>query len=196
MIYSADIAAGSLKLAETRIIAGLLLKGLREEEFWNTVMYENILQARNVASARRYARLILNRLSSMTEELWILIHDGSKEIATHAAFAAAVKHSRLLGDFLDLVVRQEYRTFGKVLPKRIWEPYLEDCRARDPEMPQWNDSTIRRLRSSVFQILAQAGFIDNTRSLNLQNVRIVHEVVDYLEIHQENYVLRCFTISP
>ena len=39
-------------------------------------------------------------------------------------------------------------------------------------MPQWNESTRRRLRSSVFQTLAQAGYIENTRSLKLQNVHI------------------------
>ena len=63
----------------------------------------------------------------------------------------------MLGDFLDLVVRDQYRVFATALTEQLWEDYLDDCRGRDPDMPQWNESTRRRLRSSVFQILAQAG---------------------------------------
>ena len=36
----------------------------------------------------------------------------------------------------------------------MFSDYLEGCRERDPDMPQWNETTRRRLRSSVFQMLA------------------------------------------
>ena len=48
-------------------------------------------------------------------------------------------------------------------------------------MPEWSESTIDRLRSSVFQILAQAGYIESTRTLKLQTVHIAREVLQYLE---------------
>ena len=85
-------------------------------------------------------------------------------MATHAVLAAAVKHSPLLGDFLDLVVREQYRLFSPTLSKTIWDDYLDGCRERDPDMPHWNESTRRRLRSSVFQMLAQAGYLEDTQS--------------------------------
>ena len=56
-----------------------------------------------------------------------------------------------------------------------------DCRGRDPDMPLWNESTTRRLRSSVFQMLAQAGYIEDTRTLKLQTVHIAAQVLDYLK---------------
>ena len=114
----------------------------------------------------------------------------------HAALAAAVKHSALLGDFLDLVVRDQYRVFAKTLTNKLWEDYLDDCRGRDPDMPLWNESTRRRLRSSVYQILAQAGYIDNTKQRTLQAVHVAAQVVSYLEEHDEHYVLRCIQVSP
>ena len=123
--------------------------------------------------------------------LWQLVRDGSLPVATHACLAAAVKHSTLLGDFLDLVVREQYRLFSPALSPSMWERYIDDCRARDPEMPVWRDSTIRRLRSSVFQILAQAGYIESTRTLKLQTVHIARDVLRFLEAHDEQYVLRC-----
>ena len=48
----------------------------------------------------------------MGPDLWKLVRDGKGTVATHAVFAAAVKHSPLLGDFLDLVVGEQYRLFS------------------------------------------------------------------------------------
>ena len=132
----------------------------------------------------------------MDAEFWRLIRDGSLIVATHACLAAAVKHSALLGDFLDLVVREQHRLFNPMLTPSLWEHYIEDCRARDPEMPLWSESTGARLRSSVFQILAQAGYIGSTRTLKLQTVHIAREVLRYLKARNEEYVLRCIQVSP
>lgn len=194
--YGAELTAGALKIPESRIIADLLLRGVEPDEWQESLYEQNALQARNLATARRLARLIRQRLELMDEGLWRLIRDGSQTVATHASLAAAIKHSALLGDFLDLVVREQYRLFASKLSLTLWEEYLNDCRGRDPDMPLWNDSTRRRLRSSVYQTLAQAGFLDSTRTLRLQPVHIASEVLSYLRDHREEYVLRCIEVSP
>lgn len=194
--YRADITAGSLKVAESRIIADLLLREVDRQHWNHALRTENVLQARNPATALRLARLICQRLELMDAGLWILVRDGTSIIANHALLAAAIKQSVLLGDFLDLVVREQYQLFAPTLSKALWDRYLGDCRGRDPEMPQWNESTKRRLRSSVFQILAQAGFLENTRTLRLQPVHIASQVLSYLHEHNEAYVLRCIQVFP
>ena len=196
MAYRADLTAGALKLAESRVIAGLLLRGLSSQG-WRTVIHgQNVLQTRSPASATRLARLIRARLERMDAELWRLVADGDAMVATHALLAAAVKQSALLGDFLDLVVREQYKLFSERLSNSLWDHYLDDCRGRDPQMPEWQESTRKRLRSSVFQILTQAGYLRDTRSLKLQTVFIATEVIDYLKRHDEPYVLRCLLVSP
>jgi hypothetical protein len=184
-----------LKVAESRVVAGLLLRGIDKDGWRKAIFEENVLQARNPATAKRLSRLIRGRLETMGPGLWRLLRDGTATVAAHAALAAAVKHSRLLGDFLDLAVREQYRLYGVSLSNGLWDEYLEDCRGRDPEMPAWNESTKKRLRSSVFQILAQAGYIENTRSRKLQAVDISPEVVRYMEGHNEHYVLRCIKVA-
>lgn len=196
MRYRADITAGSLKVAESRIVAGLLLEGVNGNAWKEEIQKNNVLQTRNPASAIRMGRLIRKRLELMKPALWMLVRDGTGIVATHAVLAAAVKHSQLLGDFLDLVVREQYRIFGTNLSNQLWDDYLADCSGRDPDMPFWNESTRRRLRSTVFQVLVQAGYMDNTRSKRLQTVHIASEVLRYLEEHHENYVLRCIQVAP
>jgi len=195
MRYKADITAGSLKISESRIIADLLLKGIDETSWKEAIQNENILQVKNPATAIRIGRLIRKRLELMTPDLWRLVRDGTGTVTAHAILAATVKHSPLLGDFLDLVVREQYRVFNMALSNKLWSNYLDECRGRDPDMPIWNESTRKRLRSSVFQILAQAGYIENTRSKKLQTVHIASQVLQYLEKNKEHYVLHCIKVS-
>lgn len=194
--YRADIAAGALKLPESRHIADLLLRRVDAEGWRDAIITRNVLQARRPATARRLTKLIRTRLETMGPDLWKLVRDGDGTVGTHAAFAAAVKHSPLLGDFLLLVIREQYRLFSTALSNRLFAAYLEGCRERDPRMPQWREATCMRLRSSVYQMLAQAGYIENTRNLRLQSVHFAHPVLRYLKVAQEDYVLRSIQVAP
>lgn len=194
--YRADITAGSLKVAESRVIADLLLKQADNAAWKAALREENVLQTRSPKTADRLALLIRNRLETMTPDLWKLVRDGNATVATHACLAGAVKHSVLLADFLELVVKEQYRIFAKRLTYQMWDDFVADCQSRDAELPEWSESTINRLRSSVFQILQQAGYIDSTKSLRLQTVHIAAEVVRYLKKNSENSVLRCIEIAP
>lgn len=196
MHYNADIAAGSLKLRESRIVADLLLRGVGAGAWREAIVTRNVLQTRTTATARRFAALIRRRLELMSPDLWTLVRDGNSAVATHAVFAAAVKHSPLLGDFLEIVVGEQYRLFNPALSYKLFADYLEGCRERDPAMSLWNESTRSRLRSSVFQILAQAGYVENTRSLKLQTVHVADQVLSYLKANHEEYVLRCIQVAP
>lgn len=194
--YKADLTAGALKLPESRLIADLLLRQVDAEGWKDAIVTKNILHARNPATARRLTRLIRNRLEVMGPDLWKLVVDGKGTVATHAVFAAAVKQSPLLGDSLKIAIAEQYRLFNTILSAKLFADYLEGCRERDPEMPQWNESTQARLRSSVFQMLAQAGYIESTRSLKLQTVHIADQVLSYLKANKEDYVLRCIQVAP
>ena len=196
MRYDASLAAGGLKVRESRIIADLLLRGVKNGAAWREALFgRNVLQASSPQTAKRIGGLVRGRLELMDEELWELIRDGTAETAAHACLSATVKKSPLLGDFLDLVVRYEYKTHALRLSYTLWDTYISDCRNRDPDMPALSRSTIKRLRSSVFQSLAQAGYIESTHNPSLQNVCIDNRVTDYLRRRQENYVLRCIKVG-
>jgi hypothetical protein len=193
--YSANICAGSLKVPESRIVAGLLLKGISGDDWHHAMVEQNVLQARNTVSAVRIGRLVRQRLELMKPDLWRLVRDGSGPVATQAILAAAIKHSPLLGDFLDLVVREQFRIFNTTLSRKLFDDYLYGCRGRDPEMPEFNQTTRRKLQTTIYHILVQSGYLADTRTLNLQRVFIAEPVVAYLERNREYYVLRCMKVG-
>jgi hypothetical protein len=187
--YKADIAGGALKLRESRVVAGLLLDGVSDTEV------QNVLQKRSPGTAKRQASLMRLRLEMMKPEIWELVRDGSKIVATHAVFATAIKHSTLLGDFLDLMVRNQFRMFRQDLPRKLWLDFVEKCHDREPNMPEWQESTTNKLGDTVYRILAEVGYLLDNKKYVLQPVRISGEVMTYLRDNEEDYVLRCIQVS-
>ena len=110
-IYNAEIVAGSLLVRESRQIARLLIANANPEQSHKAIVIDNVLQKRTPSAAKRQARLVQNRLSLMKPDLWEIILNGASDTATQALMAAAIKHSRLLGDFMEKVIRQLRQTF-------------------------------------------------------------------------------------
>jgi hypothetical protein len=154
--YRADITAGSLKLTESRHVADLLIRCADADAWADAIVRQNVLQTRSPATARRLTRLLRARLETMGPDLWLLVRDGKGSVAIHAAFAAAVKHSALLADFLSLVVNEQYRVFGADLSNKMFDDFLDGCRERGPGMPSLNESTRRRLPVSTQETLIDA----------------------------------------
>ena len=194
-VYNAEISAGSLMLKESRIIANLLVDKVDEMAWYQAIIVNNVLQKKVPSTARRQATLLKKRLELMPAELWKMVIDGTKEVAIQALLAAAIKHSRLLGDFMDKVVRQHRKTFNNQLTVRDWENYLGECEHRDPSVSGWSESTRKKLGQVVFRILSEANYVDSTRSLKLIPVRVVPEIHNFLSKAKEDYVLRCMEVT-
>jgi hypothetical protein len=194
--YNGEIVAGSLLIGESCQIAGLLLDGANEKKWHQKIVVENILQKKSPKSSVRQARLIRNRLSLMNAELWELIINGSFETATQSILAASIKHNHLIGDFMDSVIRQYWQAFKQHISGKDFEDFLRTCALIEPKIDAWSAKTGIKLRQVVFRILAESGYIENTKTCLLLPVTIVPEIRSYLSNHDEHYVLRCMDVTP
>jgi len=194
-IYNSSIVSGSLLMEESRKIADLLLKNIDADQWYQAVVVENLLQKRSPVTAGKQARLIKNRLILMDKALWSLVRDGSFQVASQALLAAAIKHSRLLGDFMNTVLRQHRQTFTKIIDVKDWNLYLEQCAQINPEVGLWKETTRSKLKQIVFRILAEAKYIENTRSCKLIPVSLTPQIKSYLVKNKEDYVLSCMDIT-
>ena len=193
--YQANFTKASLLIPESRIVASLLLDKVDEDQWRQSIVVDNVLQKRTQNTATTQASLIRNRLNTMGPDLWTLVMEGGKQVATHAVLAATIKFSPLLGDFLDLVVREQFRRFENALRPALWDDYLESCHERDPDMPSWSESTRVKLRQNAIRMLAEGGYLHDTKDLRLQRVQISSEVIGYLQEHEETYVIKCMQVS-
>jgi hypothetical protein len=192
--YAATITSATLRLRESRVIADLLIREVSDVAWRKILIERNVLQMNSIESIKRISRLLRARIDSLGPEIWLLIRDGDRQQATQAVLAGAVKHSRLLGDFMDIVLREQRSLFAPKLEYWMWNEYIDSCRGRDSEMPQWSEATIKKLRSSVFSMLSEAGYLENTRSLHLQTVFLDDQLRHHLQSREEKYVLRCLEV--
>lgn len=186
----------SLIVPETRVVAAMLLQGVDKQEWQRQIVELNVLQKHTAKTAVTYANMARSRLETMDSELWELVRDGSLPVATHAVFAASVKFSPLFGDFLRSVVRDQFRRFSTHLELRHWDAYLEDRLHAQLNAPTFSDSTRVKLRQNAMRMLAEAGFIDDTRSRRLRSQYIEPAVLHFLHLHNEQYVLDCLQVCP
>lgn len=194
-IYNAEISAGSLMLRESRKVAKLLLAGADEKTWHQAIYVDNILQKKVPATAKRMTRLIRNRLEPMSPDLWKLIVNGSAETSLQSLLASAIHHSRLLGDFLNDVVKEKYRIFDKQLTVQDWKIFLYTCELRNSVVSTWSEKTKAKLGQVIFRILAEARYLDSTRSLKLTPITLTPEICKYLVAHKETYILKCMDVT-
>lgn len=188
--YNAEISAGSLMLPESRRIAKLLLEHPTKEQWFDALKLDNILQKNSPATARRQARLIRNRLDTLEDEAWQSIAEGPQEVAIQLLLAAAVKHSKVLADFLVEVYAGHLRRFEhQISPSKDWETFLADCVQRDPDTASFSVTTKAKMLQVILRILAETKYIESTRTLRLTPPHLHPDVVAYLKRHGEIAVL-------
>jgi len=196
IVYKGDIVVGSLLVRESQIIAQLLLNNSDDRAWHKAIVIDNVLQKRSPETAKKQAWLIKKRLTLMKPEFWKLIDSGTSDMVVQALLAASIKHSRLLGDFMYKVIKSHWQEFKKHVSVKDWQDYLEMCSQVDSNIQNWTDSTRSKLKQVIFRIVAEAKYVNSTRSLELVPVVVTPEVKKYLTNHSENYVLKCMEITP
>lgn len=189
--YNAEISAGSLMPLESRRLAKLLLANPDESAWIQAVEIENILQKKTPATARRQARLIKRRLTTLAPEAWKLIAERDTEVSMQLLLAAAVKHSQLLGDFLLNVYANRQRRLEMTLSASDWHDFLVECTHRDASVASWSETTKKKLHEVIVRILVEAKYLQNSRSMKLTPRSLHPDVRRYLIAHDEAYVLEC-----
>lgn len=193
-LYKADLAGVALKPHESRTIAKWLLGGFGEvsDVSWQKLIYaDNAVEISGRSTLRRQSNLIRSRLSLISPDLLALIVEGSYRETIQACLAAAIKHSKLLADFLDTIVRREFASGGRELDLYHWRAFLEACKLRDPNMSDWSPASSIRIRTTVMSILHEADLVDRGKPVKIKAPAYEKAVVEILERDGESWCLRC-----
>jgi hypothetical protein len=179
-LYNAEISAGSLLVAESRRIAVLMLGKPTDAEWESAIKEENILQ-KTPATARRQAQLLRNRLSTLDDAGLIMVAEESSELCRQILMAAAMRHSRLMSDFMRDVYIDDLRRLERTLSHRQWDEFLLECEHRDDAVRGWSETTRKKLFQVIVRILGEAGYLDSTRKLGLTPPMLHPRTKSYLQ---------------
>jgi phosphotransferase system HPr-like phosphotransfer protein len=187
--YNANLTKASLKISETRILARALVDHPSSSDWKSAILTENVLQKRNPVTAKTLAAVIIQRLECLNRSMLEVVAHGQDQDAAVCVLVATLKQSTLLADFFEVILIDLYRSFAQVIPPTSWDKFMEGCLARDPSVARWTPVVVRKLRQNVLRILAESGYIEDTRSLKLVRVQIPSSIESMLLASGEQAVL-------
>lgn len=179
-MYTTEVSRGALLTLESKRIASILLTSPDDESWHRAIVDDNILQKDKASTAKRQAGLIRKRLELLDAEGWHLIKKGDLEVTTQLLLAAAIKHSRLLEDFIRSVYIEKQRKFDDRIKAKDWEDFLCDCELIAPEISSWNKSTKSKLFNMIVQILVEARYLIDRADMQLSPRSLHPSVRRYL----------------
>ena len=157
--YALSFTSGALLTREAVIAVPLFL----EVRDWNTVRdrlrAENLLQARTASSGFRLAREVAQRLAVLTDAELDLLQDASPSERGHLMWIAACRRYAFIGDFAEEVVRERFILLTPTLGYDDFDSFVHGKALWHPELAEVKDSTMQKLRSTVFRMLTEAGLL-------------------------------------
>ncbi|WP_329614132.1 DUF1819 family protein [Streptomyces brevispora] len=155
--YALSFTSGALLMREAVIAAPLYLRVHDWSKVRAVIEQDNLLQARTVASGRRFAREVTQRLAVLTDDEIELLIDATATERGHLLWAAVCRRYDLIGEFAEEVVRERFLLLASMLTYEDFDSFVRGKALWHTELDEVKDSTLRKLRSNVFRMLNEAG---------------------------------------
>lgn len=160
--YRLSFTSGGLLVRE----ASLALPLYYEVRDWAKVRAglseANGLQARTAASGKRLARELVQRLTELTEGELDLLGDSTIEERGHLMWVAACRRYALIGEFAEEVVRERFLLMTPMVRSIDFDAFVLSKSLWHQELDALAPSTVRKLRSNLFLMLREVGFVSDS----------------------------------
>jgi len=157
--YALSFTSGALLTREAVIAAPLFLEVRDWNAVRNRLRAENLLQARTASSGFRLAREVAQRLAVLTDAELDLLQDASPSERGHLMWIAACRRYAFIGDFAEEVVRERFLLLTPPLGYDDFDSFVRGKALWHPELAEVKDTTLQKLRSTVFRMLTEAGLL-------------------------------------
>lgn len=157
--YALSFTSGALLMREATIAAPVYLREHDWAKVRQLIDEDNLLQARTVATGRRLAREVAQRLSVLSDDELELVIDATTSERGHLLWAAAGRRYRLIGEFAEEVVRERFLLLTPTLDYDDFDGFIRSKALWHEEVANLKSSTLQRLRSNLFQMLVEAGLL-------------------------------------
>ncbi len=157
--YALSFTSGALLMREALVVAPIYLREHDWAKVRELIEDDNLLQSRTRSSGLRLAREVAQRLSVLTDAEIELLIDSTTSERGHLLWAAACRRYDLIGEFAEEVLRERYLILAPTLGHDDFDRFVRGKALWHEEVADLKDSTLRKLRSTVFLMLAEAGLV-------------------------------------
>jgi hypothetical protein len=179
--YVRDLTAGSLFLAESRVVAETLLQTLPDAEWTRLFTEANILKKNSPHTAIRYAQTIKRRLQPLGTEFIETVFQASESSYKQLLILALMMHTPVLADFMYHVLAETKRVYKPTLANDAWDTFLVDRARLLPGLNDLSASTLHKTGNNIIRSLVEAEYLDNNKTRRLQSVYVLPETRLFLK---------------
>lgn len=176
--YVLSFTVGGLLEREIGVAAPVYLEVRDWGAVRSRVIEENLLQTRMASTAMRITRETIKRLAVLSGEEIELLVDSSPSERAVLLWIAACRQYAFIGEFAQEVVRERYLLMTPTLGYEQVDAFVNAKTLWHPELAQLKESTLKKLRQSLFTMLRQAGLLSDGK---IQPVVLSARVRDALD---------------
>ena len=182
-IYSSGLVSHSFWFLEFKQIVLMRRDGMTYEDIKKKCIEENIFGAAKEYRAQRMAGYLINRLKTLDDALVELFCDADLATQKLITLIAILRSDRLYFEFVYEVYREKAMLGVKTLEDADANAFFSLKEQQSELVAQWEDVTRKRLRSSYFNFMIDAGLLT---VIDKQRV-ITPAILDYkLELYLQN----------
>ncbi len=157
--YELGFTAGALLLKESVSVATLYLQIRDWGQVKEKTVSENILQVRTVASSKRLAKEIVNRLEKLTIDQLQLLVEGSLAEKKAIAWLAVCKKYLFIAEFAREVVREKFLKLDYHLTRDDYRIFFNVKAEWHSELESLTEKTKVKIQQRLFRMLLEAEII-------------------------------------
>jgi hypothetical protein len=119
----------------------------------------NLLQARTVSSAKRNSQELVQRLQKLTDSEVELLIDATADERAQLMWVATCRRYALIAEFAEEVLRERYLLMARDIQLEDFDAFLRGKALWHPELEKLANSTLLKLRSTLYLMMREADFI-------------------------------------
>ena len=191
--YRASLTRRQFLFHEMRTTARLVMEGFSGNDVAKKIIEENLFQYPTERSIRDLANHCIERLMGLDDPALIrVIAEYPSDVSKQVCLYAMMKQSQLVFDFMVGVIGEKYRQQDLSFSKLDLNAFFIRLQEQDDVVASWSESTINKIKQVLLKIMVETGYLDSTKSKQLNPVLIDTALLNSIQAHNDDAVLPAF----
>ena len=192
-VYNGGLTREQFLFYEIKIVASLITQGFSRDEIAEKIIDENLFQFPTERMFKSITTCCFKRIDALaSDNLTYLLANASADVAKQVNLYAMMKYNRIVWDFMITVIGEKYRTRDFSFSKKDMNLFFYRLQEQNDSVASWSDQTIAKIKQVLIKSLVECGYLENSKSEQLNPVYIVPELEDEIKAKNDFEALAAF----
>ena len=191
--YKGSLTREQFLFYEIRVAARLLSEGNTRQEATAKIVEDNLFQFPTERMISSIANTCYNRLDILNSSMLVdRIANGDAENAKLINLYAMMRSNKIVWDFMVTVIGEKFRTQDFSIEVKDFNLFMMRLQEQNEDVASWSDKTIAKIKQVLKKSLAEAGYLDSTKSTTLNPVLAGYDLIDGIKDNFDHDALSAF----